>query len=56
MKAIVSEAFGLDELELRDVDRPIIEDHQVLVRVHASSINPTDLGRGHARGKIVITV
>jgi hypothetical protein len=42
MKAIVSERYGLDALELREVDRPVIEDDQVLVRVHASSVNPVE--------------
>jgi NADPH:quinone reductase-like Zn-dependent oxidoreductase len=42
MKAILSEEFGLDALELREIDTPAIEDHQVLVRVRASSVNPTE--------------
>jgi NADPH:quinone reductase-like Zn-dependent oxidoreductase len=42
MKAILSEEFGLDALELREIDTPAIEDHQVLVRVHASSVNPAE--------------
>jgi len=43
MKAIVSHRYGRpDVLELRDVDKPVIEDHQVLVRVHASSVNPAE--------------
>ena len=42
MKAIVSERYGLDVLELREVEKPVIEDHQVLVRVHASSVNPAE--------------
>jgi len=43
MRAIVAERYGPpDALELRDVDRPVIEDHQVLVRVHASSVNPAE--------------
>lgn len=42
MKAILSERYGLDALELREVDQPAIEDHQVLVRVRASSVNPTE--------------
>ncbi len=42
MKAIVRERYGLDALELREVDKPVIEDHQVLVRVHASSVNPAE--------------
>jgi len=43
MKAIVHERYGRpDVLELRDVDVPVIEDDQVLVRVHASSVNPVE--------------
>ena len=43
MKAIVSERYGPpDALELRDVDKPALEPHQVLVRVHASSVNPAE--------------
>ena len=32
----------LDSLELREVERPTIADDQVLVRVHASSVNPVE--------------
>ncbi len=43
MKAIVAYRYGRpDVLELRDVDMPVIEDDQVLVRVHASSVNPVE--------------
>ena len=43
MKAIVHQRYGRpDVLELRDVDKPVIEDDQVLVRVHASSVNPVE--------------
>jgi NADPH:quinone reductase-like Zn-dependent oxidoreductase len=43
MRAIVHEHYGApDLLELRDVEIPVIEDHQLLVRVHASSVNPAD--------------
>jgi NADPH:quinone reductase-like Zn-dependent oxidoreductase len=43
MKAIVHERYGMpDVLELRDVEMPVIEDHQVLLRVHASSVNPAE--------------
>jgi NADPH:quinone reductase-like Zn-dependent oxidoreductase len=43
MKAIVVERYGRpDVLELRNVERPGIEDDQVLVRVHASSVNPAE--------------
>jgi NADPH:quinone reductase-like Zn-dependent oxidoreductase len=43
MKAAFHERYGLPEVvELREVDKPAIEDHQVLVRVHASSVNPAE--------------
>jgi NADPH:quinone reductase-like Zn-dependent oxidoreductase len=43
MKAIVHDRYGRpDVLEFRDVDRPVVEDDQVLVRVHASSVNPVE--------------
>ena len=43
MKAILHTRYGSpDFLELREVDRPVIEDHQALVRVHASSVNPSE--------------
>jgi NADPH:quinone reductase-like Zn-dependent oxidoreductase len=48
MKAIVSERYGTpDTLELREVEMPVIEDHQALVRVHATSINPAEWYRVH---------
>lgn len=43
MKAIVHERYGRpDVLELHEVDMPVVEDDQVLVRVHASSVNPVE--------------
>jgi NADPH:quinone reductase-like Zn-dependent oxidoreductase len=43
MKAIVYERYGSpDVLELREVDKPVVGDDQVLVRVHATSVNPVD--------------
>lgn len=45
MKAIVHREYGRPGpgvLELRDLDPPAIEDHQVLVRVRASSVNPVE--------------
>lgn len=47
MKAIVHHTYGPDGVELRDVDLPVIEDHQVLLRVHASSVNPAEWYRVH---------
>ena len=38
MKAIVNDKYGSadDVLELRNIDTPVVEDDQVLVRVHAA--------------------
>jgi NADPH:quinone reductase-like Zn-dependent oxidoreductase len=48
MKAIVSERYGPpDTLELREIEMPVIEDHQALVRVHATSVNPAEWYRVH---------
>ena len=41
MKAIVQERYGSPEvLELREVDKPVVGDVEVLVRVRAASIHP----------------
>jgi NADPH:quinone reductase-like Zn-dependent oxidoreductase len=46
MKAIVFDRYGSpDVLELRDVEVPTPNDEQVLVRVHAASVNPLDWHR-----------
>lgn len=43
MKAIVQDSYGSGEvLELRDIDKPTIGDHDVLVRVRAAAVNPGD--------------
>jgi NADPH:quinone reductase-like Zn-dependent oxidoreductase len=43
MKAIVHERYGRPGvLELREVDKPPVEDDRVLVRVRASSVNPVE--------------
>jgi NADPH:quinone reductase-like Zn-dependent oxidoreductase len=55
MKAIVAERYGpVESVELRDVPVPQLEDHQVLVRVHASSVNPAEWYR--VRGPIFARV
>ena len=41
MKAIVQERYGSpDDLEVREVDEPMVGDDEVLVRVRAASIHP----------------
>ena len=40
MKAIVQDRYGSpDVLELREIDRPNVEDDEVLVRVRAASVH-----------------
>ena len=40
MKAIVQERYGsADVLELREIDRPTVDDDEVLVRVRAASVH-----------------
>src|SRR5947208_12220496 len=43
MKAIVNHHYGSpDELELREIDKPVADGDRVLVRVRAASVNPFD--------------
>jgi NADPH:quinone reductase-like Zn-dependent oxidoreductase len=42
MKAIVNCEYGVENLQLRDIERPTPADNEVLVRVRAASINPAD--------------
>jgi NADPH:quinone reductase-like Zn-dependent oxidoreductase len=44
VKALVQERYGAahELLELREVDEPVVADDGVLVRVHATSVNPAD--------------
>ncbi len=43
MQAIVRDRYGSPNvLELKDIDKPVAKDREVLVRVHAASVNPAD--------------
>ena len=42
MKAIVHCDYGLANLKLADIEKPMPADDQILVRVHAVSVNPYD--------------
>ena len=42
MKAIVSCEYGVENLQLRDIEKPTPADDEVLVRVRAASVNPAD--------------
>ena len=45
MKAIVQGKYGSpDVLQLRDIDKPVVKDDEVLVRVHAAAVNIGDCG------------
>jgi len=40
MKAIVQNDYGSpDVLELKEIDRPVVKDDGVLVRVHAAAVH-----------------
>ena len=48
MKAIIQEGQGsFDVLHLREIDRPVLEDDRVLVRVRAASVNAADYHSVH---------
>jgi NADPH:quinone reductase-like Zn-dependent oxidoreductase len=43
MKAVIQEKYGSpDVLELADIDKPVVKDDEVLVRVRATAANPAD--------------
>ena len=42
MKAIVCTKYGLSALQLKEIEKPIPKDHQLLIKVHAASVNSMD--------------
>ena len=43
MKAIVQNGYGsTDVLTFKELDRPVLKEHQILVRVHAAGVNSGD--------------
>jgi len=56
MKAIVQDGYGsADALQLRDIDKPVVTEGGVLVRVRAASVNALDWHSVHG-GKVIRAV
>jgi NADPH:quinone reductase-like Zn-dependent oxidoreductase len=54
LKAVVNSEYGSpDVLELKEIDRPVIKDGEVLVRVRAAAVNPPDWAGVHGEPYIV---
>jgi NADPH:quinone reductase-like Zn-dependent oxidoreductase len=50
MRAVVIDRYGAPDVQrLADVERPVPEDDQVLVKIHATSVNRTDCGLRSAK-------
>jgi NADPH:quinone reductase-like Zn-dependent oxidoreductase len=54
MKAAVYTRYGPpDVIQIKDVEKPVPKDHEVLMKVHAASVNPLDEGLMKGGGRIV---
>jgi NADPH:quinone reductase-like Zn-dependent oxidoreductase len=42
MQAVVAEKYGIDSLELKEIETPALPDNRILVRVRAASLNKLD--------------
>jgi NADPH:quinone reductase-like Zn-dependent oxidoreductase len=52
MKTIVQDRCGsTDVLELRDIDKPVVGDGDVLLRVHAAGVDSTSSSTRRAIGR-----
>ena len=50
MRAVVHDKYGPPEvLRLEEVERPVPEDDEVLVKIHATTVNRTDCGLRSAK-------
>jgi NADPH:quinone reductase-like Zn-dependent oxidoreductase len=54
MKAAVYDRYGPpDVVQIRDVEKPVPRDNEVLIRVRAASVNPLDAGTMKGGGRVV---
>jgi len=56
VKAIIHDSYGpIESLELRDIEPPVIGEHEVLVRVHAAAVHIGDVFASQGRPLLVRT-
>lgn len=55
MKAIECTKYGSPEvLQLRDVEKPAPKDNEILIRIHAASVNPADWHHMHGTPAVLV--